>query len=417
MTKKQSNTTTTQADKQKKLSKKRLETESVSEKIPLDNTGASEPIDRPKLEDIENAEVIEDQLGEAPILEPDTSKEKAGATFSRAQRVNFITLFLGGILFLVIGFGIAIGLNHLGILNLKAASQEEQTDFRLAVAKQTTLISELEQKLSNVQTELMILSSSVETLNPSEKLKLLDDEISEAFREIEQINSRLLELSERTDVLEVRPMKDMASGEIVEQHSKELQVLKETLLDQQENMQKITVEAEKKENLAKEAAQEAQLFLVISRLSAAIENGHSYTAELADLIAASNAEIPEFLHLYAETGLTTNIELREQFPIVARKALSSARIEGQESQGGTFIDYLKTQLNARSVTPREGMSTDAILSRAEAAIEDGRLAEALAELRALDSNAFTQMGVWIEKAEARLAAVAYIDTIMAQREK
>ena len=417
MTKKQSNTTTTQADKQKKLSKKRPETKSVADKGPLESTGASEPLDSSRLEDIENAEIIEEQLGGAPIFEPNTSKEKASAIFSRAKRVNFITLFLGGISLLIIGFGIAAGVNYVGFLNLQAASQEEQTDLRLAVARQTTLISELEQKLSNVRTELVILNGSIETLNPSMKLQLLDDEISEAFREIEQINSRLFELSERTDVLEVRPMKDMASEEIVEQHSKELKVLKDALLDQQENMQKITDEAEKKENLAKEASQEAQLFLVISGLSVAIENGHSYTAELADLIAVSNAEIPEFLHVSAETGLTTNTELREQFPIAARRALSSARLEGQESQGGTFIDYLKTQLNARSVTPREGMSTDAILSRAEAAIEDGRLAEALAELRSLDPNALTQMSVWIEKAEARLEAVAYIDTIMAQREK
>ena len=121
MTKKQSNTTTTQADKQKKLSKKRPETKSVADKGPLENTSASEPLDSSRLEDIENAEVIEEQLGGAPIVEPNTSKEKAGAIFSRAKRVNFITLFLGGISLLVIGFGIASGVNYVGFLNLQAA--------------------------------------------------------------------------------------------------------------------------------------------------------------------------------------------------------------------------------------------------------------------------------------------------------
>jgi hypothetical protein len=98
-------------------------------------------------------------------------------------------------------------------------------------------------------------------------------------------------------------------------------------------------------------------------------------------------------------------------------ALNSARSEGKEAQAKTFTNYLKTQLKARSVMPREGMSVDAILSRAEAAVKDDKLADALSELESLDLAARTQMGGWISQAEERLAVVAYIDTIMAQIEK
>jgi len=60
------------------------------------------------------------------------------------------------------------------------------------------------------------------------------------------------------------------------------------------------------------------------------------------------------------------------------------------------------------------MSADAILSRAEAAVKDDRLTDALSELEALDLTARNQMNDWVSQAEERLAAVAYIDTIMAQ---
>ena len=157
--------------------------------------------------------------------------------------------------------------------------------------------------------------------------------------------------------------------------------------------------------------------MAVSRLSAAIKNGDTFAAVLIDFEAASYLKAPDILHKYSETGFVTKEQLIEDFPIVARLALNSARSEVKDAQGKTFADYLKTQLKARSVMPREGMSADAILSRAEAAVKDDRLKDALSELDALDLIARDQMDDWISKAKERLAAVAYIDTIMAQIEK
>jgi hypothetical protein len=68
--------------------------------------------------------------------------------------------------------------------------------------------------------------------------------------------------------------------------------------------------------------------------------------------------------------------------------------------------------NVRSVAPREGTDVDAILSRAEAAVRDGRVADAIAELDGLPEQAAAQTAAWRELAETRLAALAALDDLV-----
>ena len=255
------------------------------------------------------------------------------------------------------------------------------------------------------------------TDNTSEKFEFLGKKINQFTIELETINLQLSTLSKRTDDLEKRPVLTAVPEDIIEKHSKELEALKETLTQQREQVQAVMQDAETKEAIAKQAAREARIYSMVSRLSGAIKNGDTFAAVLIDFEAASYLKAPDILHKYSETGFVTKEQLIKDFPIVARLALNSARSEAKDAQGKTFADYLKTQLKARSVMPREGMSADAILSRAEAAVKDDRLKDALSELDALDLIARDQMDDWISKAKERLAAVAYIDTIMAQIEK
>ncbi|MDA8740420.1 hypothetical protein N9M73_04750, partial [Rhodobacteraceae bacterium] len=282
------------------------------------------------------------------------------------------------------------------------------------ISKQNEQFSELEKKVSSVQSKLELLILRTGTDNTSEKFEFLDKEINQFTIELETINLQLSTLSKRTDDLEKRPVLTAVPEDIIEKHSKELEALKETLTQQREQVQEVMQEAEAKEAIAKKAALEARIFSAVSRLSTAVKNGSNYADALVDFEAASELKVPDVLRKYAQTGFVTKEQLIEQFPTAARLAVNSARSEGQDAQGKTFADYLKTQLKARSVVPREGMSADAILSRAEAAVKDDRLKDALSELEALDLTARNQMNDWVSKAEERLAAVAYIDTIMAQ---
>ena len=75
---------------------------------------------------------------------------------------------------------------------------------------------------------------------------------------------------------------------------------------------------------------------------------------------------------------------------------------------GTF---LRQQFDVRSTQPRKGSDPDAILSRAEAAVEEDRLSDALAEIATLPEVARAEMTGWTGKAQARADALAAISDL------
>jgi hypothetical protein len=66
--------------------------------------------------------------------------------------------------------------------------------------------------------------------------------------------------------------------------------------------------------------------------------------------------------------------------------------------------FLLAQTGARSLEPREGADPDAILSRAEAALEGGDLETVLTEIATLPEAGQAALSDWVALAEQRLAA-------------
>lgn len=419
MTKKQDSSENIEAEKPKTSVKKRSKKEVASKSAQQNNSSVDEAEPKTNHQADDGPEVVDVSKDDIIDLERQTQDQKQTIYSPKkaANRTNLVVLMTGGILAVAIGFGAAIGLYKYGVLFSPASPNEAQIDIKTNISKQNEQFSELEKKVSSVQSKLELLILRTGTDNTSGKIEFLGKEINQFTAELETINLQLSKLSKRTDDLEKRPVLQAVPEDIIEKHSKELEALQETLTQQREQMQAVMQEAEAKETIAKQAAREARIFSTVSRLSTAIKNGDNFAAVLIDFEAAINFKAPDILHKYAETGFVSKEQLIKDFPIAARLALNSARSEAKDAQGKTFADYLKTQLKARSVMPREGMSADAILSRAEAAVKDDRMTDALSELDALDLIARDQMGDWISKARERHAAVAYIDTIMAQIEK
>lgn len=419
MTKKQDSSENIEAEKPKTSVKKRSKKEVASKSAQQNNSSVDEAEPKTNHQADDGPEVVDVSKDDIIELERQTQDQKQTIYSPKkaANRTNLVVLMTGGILAVAIGFGAAIGLYKYGVLFSPASPNEAQIDIKTNISKQNEQFSELEKKVSSVQSKLELLILRTGTDNTSEKIEFLGKEINQFTTELETINLQLSKLSKRTDDLEKRPVLQAVPEDIIEKHSKELEALQETLTQQREQVQAVMQEAEAKETIAKQAAREARIFSTVSRLSTAIKNGDNFAAVLIDFEAAINFKAPDILHKYAETGFVSKEQLIKDFPIAARLALNSARSEAKDAQGKTFADYLKTQLKARSVMPREGMSADAILSRAEAAVKDDRMTDALSELDALDLIARDQMGDWISKARERHAAVAYIDTIMAQIEK
>ena len=62
-------------------------------------------------------------------------------------------------------------------------------------------------------------------------------------------------------------------------------------------------------------------------------------------------------------------------------------------------NFLRVQTGARSIEPREGSDPDAVLSRANAAVETGDVAGALTEIGSLPQPAQDAMATWIGRAK------------------
>ena len=63
---------------------------------------------------------------------------------------------------------------------------------------------------------------------------------------------------------------------------------------------------------------------------------------------------------------------------------------------------MRAQTGARSLTAQDGADPDAVLSRAEAALRNGQVADALAELPDLPGPGQERLGDWISRAQTFL---------------
>ncbi|SFF70371.1 Uncharacterized conserved protein [Roseobacter denitrificans OCh 114] len=155
------------------------------------------------------------------------------------------------------------------------------------------------------------------------------------------------------------------------------------------------------------AAREAAQILAraaLTRVVTAVDSGQPFGTALADLEAVTPVEVPAPLQEAAENGVPTMAVLREDFPDVARSALMAARAETPESEVVGITGFFQRQLNMRSVTPREGSDPDAVLSRVQAAVENGDLETALTEAETLPDAAKAVMADWLDAAQSRKAA-------------
>lgn len=161
---------------------------------------------------------------------------------------------------------------------------------------------------------------------------------------------------------------------------------------------------------AQATAAATQTQATLSRLQIAMASGLPFADALADL----PGDAPAALAAVAEAGVPTLTDLQNAFPDAARAALPIAL---RETAGDSAADrgwaFVRGQIGGRSVEPREGDDPDAVLSRAEAAVDAGNLEGALAELATLPEGAQAMLADWIALVETRTAADAAMSDLAA----
>jgi hypothetical protein len=150
----------------------------------------------------------------------------------------------------------------------------------------------------------------------------------------------------------------------------------------------------------------------LGQIAAALDSGAPYPSAIA---ALAGADIAVVLTDNASAGLPSLQALQASFPDSARTALEAAlRANMGESWSERVGNFLRTQVGVRSLTPRDGPDPDAILSRAEAALTAGDVAQALAEIATLPTPAQDALSAWRVRAQLRLDAQAALAALLAK---
>lgn len=317
---------------------------------------------------------------------------------------SIVVPLLGGVLAAIIGFGLA-----------------QAVPKGWPIGPQSTVPAELTAEMEQVQAlknQVLELSQRLQEVSAiADRVAKLEAAPAPQMGDAEQVAA----LAARIATLEARPVGTGGDPAALAQLRAEVESMKangaaivspemQASLDAkvQETAAKLTAI----EEAAKAQAQATMTRAAVRQIAAALDSGAPFPSAVADL---AETDLPAVLADHATSGLPSLQSLQADFPDVARAALEAAlRANMGQSWTDRVTNFLRAQTGARSLAPREGNDPDAILSRAEAALAEGDLTKALAELAALPAEAQAALADWQARAQLRLDAETAVQTLMTQ---
>ncbi|TGN50821.1 hypothetical protein E4L95_17235 [Paracoccus liaowanqingii] len=220
----------------------------------------------------------------------------------------------------------------------------------------------------------------------------LQQRLEEQQAGLEEQRARLEDQQARLDELAARPSFD---PEQVQQTQERIET---AAAEAQASLDAARTEAQQLQDAAAEGTRRAEAVAAIAALQTALDEGVT-PEEARAALEGAGIDTPEALQ--AEVPSLT--ELQTDFPEAARAALrASLRETSASGEGNLLTNFLRAQTGARSVEPREGDDPDAVLSRADAEVQAGRIDAALAEVQTLSEPALAApvMADWLSRATA-----------------
>ncbi|MFQ6553638.1 COG4223 family protein [Aestuariibius insulae] len=351
-------------------------------------------------EDAARSEIVDDEPEpvEAEELET-TAPVAAGAATESKKSGGFLPLLLGGAIAAGLGFVAAY-------VPMSEGQGADAPDLTPQLEAQSERIAQLEADLAAVQ------SAPVGSAVTAEDLEALRADLSGGPDDAsEDFSESITALDERLTALERQPTGEGsgASAGAVASFERELDgvrgeiaALSGELSDRDARIVELSDRIAAEEAGAVEAARTAQIEAAATQIRTAIATGEPYADALETVKGAADEGVVAALEPYAASGVPTLAALVESFPEAARAALTEDRSES----GGVGVGaFLQSRLNVRSVEPREGTDADAVLSRVGAALDEGDLNTAVAELNTLPEAAQAAMSDWGEGLRARATAI------------
>jgi hypothetical protein len=323
---------------------------------------------------------------------------ETNAQQTQSAGAGFLPLLLGGVVAGAIGYGVAtyFPMND-GSVDVSVQMQAQADQLAALEAKLADIpavdLSGVEAQIASVGDQAAALSGAIDT-------------------NFADLDARLTEVEKRPGADGTLSDTALAAyqGEL-EQLRADLEIQQATVMSAvaqaETDLAAARAEAEALEQEARASAEAAASRAALNRVSTAIETGAPFADALGDL----GGDLPAALSSAAENGVATTAELTSDFPAAARAALATARAEGVSDESGGLGGFLRNQFDVRSTAPQEGSSPDAVLSRAEAAIKEGRVADALAEIEALPEVARAEMTDWTAQATERADVLDAVATL------
>lgn len=370
----------------------------------------------------DTTEVFDTSDPEPSAQEQNTSSHEPASAPAKVEQVvvrkgGFVPVLLGGIAAGGAGFAAA----YFGLLQQpdpNASVGPRLDELSSEISRQAQTLEDLNALLDAVPAapDLAPLNSQIDEI--AAQADDMGASVSANAAELSAMSDRLDEIDARLSGLEQAPVTAEASEAAVRAYESELDAARAQIAEQRKEMEAqrdelaaMIDEAKSSENDAEEAAMQSMRRAAIGRIAAAVENGSAFADALSEL-EATGIEPPDALAAVAQDGAPSATALQASFPDTARAALSASRqaaVDSGEVSG--FSDFLRSQLGARSLEPQEGNDPDAVLSRAEAAVREGRLAKAIDELDALPEAGKAVVTDWIAQANRRLDAINAAQTL------
>lgn len=343
---------------------------------------------------------------------------------ARSRRGGFFPTVLGGAVAAGLGFGAAVYvLPRVWTPEIPAA---EVDALKEGLSQQAARLDALSKAVESGPTAASVAELSAALTAAGEETTSRVASLGDALG---TLDARLAALSERLDGMELRlselekrPVEGGAASALaLDAFGREMEALRAEMAAQKaafaeaqsrvaeeaaratESVRAAAAEADRLRAEAEETARKGVARAALGRVEAALTAGGALDPALADLRGAG-VEIPQALAEQGQ-GVPTLDALRAAFPQAARSALAvSLRETADGSMWDRLLAFLRTQSGARSLSPREGMDPDAVLSRAEAALSAGDLGAAIDELGNLPADGQARMAEWTALAKRRTAA-------------
>jgi len=289
--------------------------------------------------------------------------------------------------------------------------------------------AQLQGDVDQLRSAYAVLQDAPAPVDHSATIEQITDDLAQLQTDIKRIEVSVTGVAARLDALEDRPLSDQVAPGAVAAFEAEIQRLQDQVTAQVGEIKQIAEAAKAEVIAAKNQAAALELEAIekakagtarsaLNAISASIATGGAYESTLAEFAENSDLSVPPILVENAATGFVSLAVLQADFPDYARQALSVARLSADRPEGENgFTSFFKSQLNVRSLTPKEGTDPDAVLSRAENWLAQGDVPNTLRELSALPIDAVAVFKPWTDAANNRMQAQTEVADLLAHLPK